>query len=78
MTLYEFNQLEHDDKLKTVWDLGVFIDKCATKLKRCNLYAIDKFFVEIEIEPETNQIIKVNSFKTGRFWDKYCNLNDNI
>jgi hypothetical protein len=74
LTLYEFNLLERDEKLKSVWEYGVFIDNYVTTKERCNLYAIDKFFVEVELHPETNQIIKINSFKTGYLLDKYSNL----
>lgn len=74
MTLYEFNLLERDDKLSAVWNQGVFLDNYVTTKERCNLYAINKFFVEIEMHPVTNKILKINSFKTGYLLDKYSSL----
>ena len=74
MTLYEFNLLERDEKLSTVWDKGVFIDNYVTSKERCNLYAIDMFFVEIVLYPKTNEIININSFLQGYLLDKYSNL----
>ena len=47
MTLYEFNILTEDDKLKTVWDIGEFIDNHISIDGIKNLYAINKFYVEV-------------------------------
>ena len=47
MTLKEFNILEHDERLFTVVDKGTFLDNFVTLDIRMNLYAIDKFFVEL-------------------------------
>jgi len=74
MTLYEFNRLELDEQLKTVWNKGAFIDNYFSIKERCNCYAIDKFFVEVVYDSEQNTITELRSFKTGHLLDKYSNL----
>ena len=36
-----------------------------------NLYAINKFYVEVVYDAKNNKIIGVESFKTGKDLDKY-------
>ena len=50
--------------------LGTFIDNHVTKTERCNLYALDKFFVEVVYKPEQNTITELGSLKTGYLLDK--------
>jgi hypothetical protein len=71
LTLYEFNLLTEDDKLKTVWDIGEFIENHISLDGIKNLYAINKFYVEVVYDAQNNQIIGVESFKTGKDLDKY-------
>lgn len=46
MTLYEFNILELNERMEAVNQYGTFLDN-HTKSERCNLYAINMFFVEV-------------------------------
>jgi hypothetical protein len=71
MTLYEFNILTEDNKLKTVWDIGEFIENHISIDGIKNLYAINKFYVEVVYDAQNNQITGVESFKTGKDLDKY-------
>ena len=71
MTLREFNQLNHSDRLFIVVDQGIFLDNYVTKDIRMNLYAVDKFFVELVYDSEENKIIEVRSFKAGPELEKY-------
>jgi hypothetical protein len=73
MTLQEFNKLNHDEKLFTVVDKGTFLDNYVTEVIRMNLYAVDKFFVELVYDGEHNTITEIRSFKTGHLLDKYSN-----
>jgi len=71
MTLYEFNILDHNSKLKVVWDKGIFLENHISNFERVNCYAIDKFFVEVVYDPGKNVITEVRSFKTGHRLNKY-------
>jgi hypothetical protein len=73
MTLQEFNMLDHDTRLFTVVDKGTFLDNYVTTDIRMNLYAIDKFFVELVYDSDENKIIEVRSFKSGSELEKYTN-----
>ena len=73
MTLQEFNNLDHDERLFTVVDKGTFLDNYVTTDIRMNLYAIDKFFVELVYDSGENKIIEVRSFKKGQELEKYTN-----
>ena len=71
MELYDFNKLDFNEQLETVYDKGVFLDNYITKKERCNLYALDMFFVELTYDSETNKVEEIKSFKTGYLLDKY-------
>ena len=71
MTLHDFNALELNERMEAVNQYGTFLDNHVSNTERCNLYAIDKFFVEVVYNPEHNTITEVKSFKTGHLLDKY-------
>ena len=71
MTLYEFNILDLNERMQCVNLYGTFLDNYTTKDERCNLYALDKFFVEVAYNPQLNSITEIRSFKTGKILDKY-------
>ncbi len=76
MTLYEFKLLNDEQQYKTVLnDIGVYLDNYINSNQRFNLYAIDKFFVEVEYNNTENKIVGLRSFKTGSILDKYSNIN---
>jgi len=72
MTLYEFNRLNKEEQIKTVWSRGVFLDNHISKTETLNCYAIDLFFVELVYDVDKNKIVKVRSFKSGHRLDKYA------
>ncbi len=57
--------------MEAVNQYGAILDKLVTKTERCNLYAIDKFFVEVVYDAEHNAITELRAFKTGYLLDKY-------
>ena len=71
MTLQEFNKLDHDTRLFTVVDKSTFLDNYVTPEIRMNLYAIDKFFVELVYDGDENKIVEVRSFKSDPELEKY-------
>ncbi|WP_143144237.1 hypothetical protein [Flaviramulus basaltis] len=55
----------------TVVDQGVFLDNYVTAHIRMNLYAVNKFFVEMVYDSNVNRVVEVRSFKSGIQLDKY-------
>ncbi len=75
MTLYKFNLLNEAEQYDTVFTKGTFLDSKNYGAKRFALYAIDRFFVEVEYDAPNNKIVGLKSFKTGALLDKYSNIN---
>ena len=74
MTLYDFNILFFEDKQAAVWEFGSFIENKPIEngtLEYLSLYGIDKFYVELVYNIDTNKIVGVHSFKTGKYLEKY-------
>ena len=74
MTLYDFNILSFEDKQAAVWEFGSFIENKPIEngtLEYLSLYGIDKFYVELVYNRNTNKIVEVHSFKTGKYLEKY-------
>ena len=74
MTLYEFNVLDLNNKMESVYQLGVYLDNHITTTEKFNLYAIDMFFVEVCYNSKDNKITDINSFKSGHLLDRYSDI----
>jgi hypothetical protein len=75
MTLYQFNSLPKDNQYDEVLNgSGVYLDNHIQGNQRFNLYAIDRFFVQIQYDSQKNEIVGLRSFKTGKLLDRYSNL----
>jgi hypothetical protein len=75
MTLYEFNLLKEPQQYYQVLNKsGIYLDNHINGSQRFNLYAIDRFFVEVEYNNTENKIVGLRSFKTGSLLDKYSNF----
>jgi hypothetical protein len=74
VTLYEFNQLEKNERIQFVWDNGQFIETLKQSTNAFSLYSLSDFFVEFELQNE--KIVSVRSFKKGDHLDKYINQID--
>jgi hypothetical protein len=73
-SLYDFNILSFEDKQAAVWEFGSFIENKPIEngtLEYLSLYGIDKFYVELVYNRDTNKIVEVHSFKTGKYLEKY-------
>jgi len=44
MTLYEFNLLNKNEKIITVFEKGIFLDNYKSETEALNCFAIDMFF----------------------------------
>lgn len=75
MTLYDFKKLGSlDSMMSIVNNYGFFVDSHISSKESCNLYSIDKFFVEVVYDTVANDIVRISSFKTGHLLDKYSLL----
>jgi len=74
MTLNEFNVLSDNDKYFAIWNLGTHLDSVIINDERIVIYAIEKFFVKVYYDADSNTIVKIRSFKSGHNLDKYSNL----
>ncbi|WP_286760603.1 hypothetical protein [Salegentibacter sp. UBA1130] len=71
MTLYEFKLLPEQEQYRKLFNEGDFITYRLEPTARFSLYALDKFFVEVEYDPKSNKIIKMVSFVSGKKLDAY-------
>jgi len=72
MGIYEFNMLSQEKQLEVVLNgIGKFLDNWKGPTGSFNLYAVDRFFVEVEYIPIENKIVAVRSFIEGHLLDKY-------
>ena len=74
MTLSDFNILSFEEKQTTVKEHGIFILNFPFEyggLEYITLYGIDLFYVELVYNQDTDKIVKVNSFKSGKSLEKY-------
>ena len=71
MGLYEYKILSEDEQWNTLWDKGKFLTNLKLIDKSFSLYAIDKFFVEVELDQLTDKIIGKKVFMHGHCMEKY-------
>ncbi len=74
MTLYEFSRLSEQIQYDTIFKEGIILDVRVDQQGRFLLYALDKFFVEVEYSNKLNKIINKRTFKEGELLDKYSNF----
>ncbi len=70
MTLYEFKLLKKELQYHRTFTEGIFIDYPIETKRRFALYAVDKFFVEVECDNLNNKIINLRSFIEGALLDR--------
>ncbi|BFP39474.1 hypothetical protein FGF1_03190 [Flavobacteriaceae bacterium GF1] len=69
MGIYEYLALTEEEQWDILWDRGVFLEHYVTPVVKFSLYAIDGFFVEVELE---NDKVKGKAvFKQGDRLEKY-------
>jgi len=62
MTILEFEKLTEKEQYTVTFNKGEFIDYWINGNQRFVLYAIEKFFVEVEYDTDKNKIINLVSF----------------
>lgn len=73
-SLYEFKLLPDHDQYDLVFTQGEFITQLEVGGSRFALYALYRFFVEIEYDIAKNDIIGKRSFISGELLNKYSGL----
>ena len=74
MTIYEYKTLSEDEQYDTVFSKGKFLDIVTEGNSKFVLYALDRFFVEVEWDIEEDEIIAQGTFKEGSSLDKYSDV----
>ena len=68
LTRNDFNKLNFENKLSTVYNSGEFVDSHITSVgesKLLNLYSINKFHVEVIYDVVGTQVKGINTYKFG-------------
>ena len=71
MTLYEFKLLPEQEQYRILFKEGDFITYRLEQNSSFALYALEKFFVEVDYDPKNNKIIRMISFVRGEKLDIY-------
>ena len=78
MSIHQYKMLSKDDQWDTVFSKGKFLDIVIEGNTKHLLYAIDKFFVEVEWNIENDEIMGKGEFKCGVALDRYSNVRKEI
>lgn len=68
LSLYAFNTLDMDDRATYLWKHGDYVTGIIDRQGRSNFYALNNYFVEVELFDEGDYIAAVIPFTTG---DRY-------
>ena len=72
MKLEKFKALLEHDQYDITFKEGDFIEYWLNGNQRFALYAVYKFYVEVEYKVSENRIVKLISFEEGKLVDKYA------
>ncbi len=72
--LYEFKLLPEQEQYRTLFNQGEFITYRLEPNARFALYALEKFFVEVEYNAKSNKIVNKVSFVSGNKLDLYSGV----
>jgi hypothetical protein len=71
MTINQFNRLNFTEQTCAVWDSGNFIEVRSVDSTDYVLFQLEDFFVEIEYDSRTDNILSLKPFKTVRLLEPY-------
>ncbi len=72
MTLENFLSLTTEKQWDELWDNGTHLNNYSSIDCKFTLYALHKFFVEIELCVETEKILGLHPFGHGQRMEKYA------
>ena len=76
MGIYEFLTMSHEEQWDTLWDEGIYLTQFKSIDCYFQLYAIDRFFVELELCPIRENILNMGVLVHGKKMDKYVTDTD--
>ncbi len=68
LTLYQFNAFDMDGRAAYLWEHGEYVTGVIDHQGRSNYYALNGYYVEVELFDEGDAIAAVVPFNTG---DRY-------
>lgn len=72
LTLYEFNLLPDIElQAEYLWENGIYLHYREEKQKRIALYSLGNFYVEVWLDEQGKNIVKLRSFKTTEQLESY-------
>ena len=74
ITFYEFLALPEQEQYDVAMQSGKFLECFIQGNTRFALYAVDRFFVEIEYDNKQNKIKGKRAFVTGELLDRYSKI----
>lgn len=64
MKIYEFLNLNEQERFQSVWDKGVHIGTVTKNNLTCMLYSLGDFYVEVQYNTDDNKIAGLVTFKS--------------
>ncbi len=74
MTLYEFNALNEDQQVETLWEWGEYLMRRAEGRYQLVLYQLHSFYVEVWYQVKDNEISRVRSFSSPDALEPYLKM----
>nr|WP_293295795.1 hypothetical protein [Allomuricauda sp.] len=71
MGVYEFLTLSKEEQWEILWDKGIYLTSFKSIDCYFQLYAVDRFFIELELCPVQESILNMGVFVHGKKMDKY-------
>lgn len=74
LSLDQFLDLPAKEQYALVFDQGIFLEKRYGENSEFSLYAVNRFFVELEYDKTENLIVGKHAFISGNSLDSYISI----
>ena len=71
MRIYDYLALSKVEQWEALWDEGVYVTSFRSNDCYFQLYAMDRFFIELELCPIQESVLSMGVFVHGGKMDKY-------
>ena len=72
ITHYAFRALPFEDRLQAIWTEDTFLATRWEEEDAVNLYHLGTFYAEVYYDPETNKLLRTNTFTSRRCLEDYA------